>query len=456
MKTTDINLTEGPIGRRLLEFFFPVLFGMLFQMLYNMVDAVIVGKGVGYDALAAVGGSAAQVANLMIGFFNGLATGTTVLVSQYYGARDEGNMRKIVSTSFLFYAMAGAVLTAVGLLITPWALRILKNPADIMDMSVEYLSVYFCGALPLLLYNMGAGVLRAVGDSRRPLIFLMAGAVTNILLDCLLVLVLRKGVAGAAWATVASEVLSCALTLGVLMKSREAYRLDLKSLKLHGNSLKRMLLIGIPAGIQSMMYSVSNTLIQSSVNGFGTEVVAAWTAIGKFDNVFWVTSNAFGTALCSFAGQNYGAGKYDRMRKGMRRCMLYFIIATLVLCPLLLVFGDKAMLLFTDEPAVIDYAVQMLWGFVPFYVIWVFVEMQSSQLRGMGDAVKPTIIVILGVCGIRIVWLLTVMPRWHTIRNLCYCYPVSWVITAVALFLYLRKSPRMNLQERPEKSANSH
>lgn len=434
------DLTQGSILKSLLRFFFPILFGMLFQQLYNTVDAIVVGRCVGHEALAAVGGSPAVIINLVIGVFTGLASGATVIISQYFGSRDDGQLSRAVHTILLFCLIAGVVLTVLGRLSSPWSLRLVKTPEDIFGLSSSYLRIYYIGAAPLLLFNVASGILRAVGDSRRPLVYLGVCCVLNIALDLLFVAAFDMGVDGVAWATVLSVLVSAVLILLRLARAGGPERLELKSLRMDPSSLRRILYIGVPAAVQGTMYSVSNIIIQAAINQFGTTVVAAWTAVGKFDGVYWVTSNSFGAAICTFVGQCFGAGKYERMKAGVRKCLLTAVGTSVMLSSLLLGLGRWGLLLFASDRTVIDEAMRILWYFVPFYVIWSFIEIISNTLRGAGDAIAPAIICLLGVCVLRILWIWLVVPRFRTVLSVSLSYPITWAVTAVAFVIYYYKS----------------
>ena len=438
MRTND--LTQGNIVKSLLRFFFPILFGMLFQQLYNTVDAIVVGRVVGHEALAAVGGSPAVIINLVIGIFTGLASGATVIISQYFGSHDDEQLKNAVHTILLFCLIAGACLTVVGWVSSPWSLRIVKTPEDILELSDRYLRLYYLGAAPLLLFNVASGILRAVGDSRWPLVYLGVCCALNIALDLLFVAAFRMGVAGVAWATVLSELVSAVLILLHLSRVKGPERLIVRELRIDRSSLRRILYIGIPAAVQGTMYSLSNIIIQAAVNEFGTTVVAAWTAIGKFDGVYWVTSNSFGAAICTFVGQCFGAGKYERMKEGVKKWLGVTLGTSVVLSSLLLGLGKWGLLLFTAEQPVIEEAMRMLWYFVPFYFLWSFIEILSNTLRGAGDAVAPTIICLLGVCVLRVVWIWAVVPRYHTVLAVSMSYPITWFVTAAVFVIYYSKS----------------
>ncbi len=430
------DLTTGVIWKKLLRFFFPILLGTLFQQFYNTVDAIIVGNFVGAHALAAVGGSPALIINLAVGFFVGLASGATVIISHYYGAGDREGLSKTVHTAVAFCLLSGALLTAAGWLLAPAALRLVHTPEDIFAESLTYLRIYFLGTTFMLLFNVGSGILRAVGDSKHPLYYLITCALLNVALDLVFVTAFRMGVAGVALATVLSLLVSAMLIVYNLSSSEAPYRLRFTGIRIHPDCFRRVLSIGIPAGIQSMMYSLSNLIIQAAVNDLGTTVVAAWTTTGKLDGIFWSVSNSFGVAISAFVGQCFGAGKFDRMRRSIRTCMLLCLGSAALISSGLLIIAKWGFRLFTDDTAVITYAVEMLWYFAPFYVVWAFIEVLSNSLRGAGDAVRPMLITILGVCGLRVLYCVFVIPRWHTVMGVSMCYPFTWIATALAFIVY--------------------
>ena len=433
------DLTQGSIMGKLLRFFFPILFGMLFQQLYNTVDAIVVGRCMGPEALAAVGGSPAVIINLVIGFFSGLGAGATVVVSQYCGAKDHEQLSRAVHTILAFCVLCGLALTALGWFSAAWFLRLVKTPEDILAASTQYLRLYYLGSASLLLFNIGSGILRSVGDSRWPLLFLVVCCLLNIGLDLLFVAVFAWGVAGVAWATVLSLTVSALCVLLHLSRADGPWKLRWRELRIHPASLRRILVLGVPSALQGSMYSLSNIIIQTAVNRFGTSVVAAWTATGKFDGIFWVTSNSMGAALCVFVGQCYGAGAMDRLRTGVRRWLLLALCTAVGLSSFILCFGRWAMHLFADDPEVIDYAVQMLWYFAPFYFIWIFIEVFSNTLRGAGDSLSPMIICLVGVCLLRILWILLVVPHWNTVMGVSIGYPFTWAVTALVFAVRYRR-----------------
>lgn len=430
------GITEGVIWKQLLLFFFPILFGTFFQQLYNTIDAVIVGRFVGKEALAAVGGPTGTLINLLIGFFIGLSSGATVIISQHYGGNQKEKVSQAVHTAIAFSIVSGILFTIIGIVFAPLALKAMGTPEDILHHAVAFMRVYFMGVTANLIYNMGAGILRAVGDSKRPLYFLIASCFTNILLDILFVVYLPFGVRGAALATILSQLLSAVLVVLVLTRTKESYRLVLRNLRIDKGMLKRIIRIGFPAGLQSVMYSFSNIIIQSSINTLGTNTIAAWTAYGKIDSVFFTIISAFGISITTFVGQNYGAGKKDRVYKGIRVCMAMCFAASIVLSILLYGFGNHIYLLFTTDTDVISIGTDILRYLVPVYITYISIEIFSGSLRGTGDCWIPMLLTCMGVCILRVVWIWTVVPLHRTIETVIFSYPMTWVTTSVLFFIY--------------------
>lgn len=435
-----LDLTQGVIWKQLLLFLLPIAVGTLFQQFYNTADAIIVGQFVGSEALAAVGGSAAVILQLVVGLFTGLSSGATVVISHAFGAQDKERLNRAVHTAIAFSVAAGAVITVVGVWLAPDALRWTRNPAEIMDSATVYLRLYFLGTIPMLLFNMGAGILRAVGDSKRPLYYLIVCCLLNVVLDLIFVAALGMGVAGAAIATALANLVSAVLILLQLGRTKGEFRLVPRQVKVHGPTLRHVLYIGIPAAIEASMYSVSNLLIQLPINDLGTDVVAAWSAAGKLDGIYWSLMVAFGTAILAFVGQNYGAGKYRRMQESVKVCLKMALVMTVSLGAVLLLISPFAFRIFTDDPQVIHYAILIMYYFVPFYFLWPFIEILANALRGAGDAVVPMVISVGGICGVRILWILLVIPHWHTLLSISVCYPLSWLVTAAVLIIYFKKA----------------
>ena len=397
---------------------------------------MVVGRFVGKQALAAVGGSTSTLINLLVGFFVGLSSGATVVISQFYGARKADKVHWAVHTSIAFSVIGGIIFMIVGLVGSPWALEAMKTPEDVMGHAVVYIRIYFLGIIVNLVYNMGAGILRAVGDSRRPLYFLIASCFTNIILDVLLVAVLGMGVAGAALATITSQLLSAVLVVLALMKTDDMYKLEWKKVRIDQRMLQRIVRIGIPAGMQSVMYNISNVIIQAGVNTLGTDNVTAWATYGKVDGLYWMMINALGISATTFVGQNFGAGRLDRVRKGAGACMVIGLMLTASVGVVLYNGGHLLVELFTTDQQVQAISMDLLHFMVPTFITYIAIEILSGTLRGVGDAWMPLIITGIGVCAVRVLWIMFVLPHYHTIIGAAFCYPLTWSLTTVAFVIY--------------------
>jgi putative MATE family efflux protein len=425
------GITEGVIWKQLLFFFFPILLGTFFQQLYNTADAIIVGKFVGKEALAAVGGTTGTLINLFVNLFVGVSSGTTVTIAQHFGGHNYDDVRRTVHTSILMAVVGGLCMTVLGPLLTA-----MGTPSDIMDHALTYLRVYFFGIVAAFLYNIGSGILRAVGDTQRPLYFLMAACLTNIFLDLILVVVFRLGVLGVALATLSSQILAAGLVIFTLMHSNQVYRLFPEELKFTPHVLRSVLKVGIPAGLQSNMYTISNMIIQSAINTFGTNTIAAWTAFGKIDGFFWMILSAYGISVTTFVGQNFGAQKYDRIRQSVRIC-LGLTLGTAVFCSFFLYFFCEPIFkIFTDDLLVMTEGMQMLRFLVPFYATYICIEVLSGAIRGVGDSLVPMIMTGCGVCLLRIVWVFAALPLRHEMTTVMFSYPLTWSITSLLFVIY--------------------
>ena len=437
------DLTEGTVWKVLFLFFLPIAAGTCIQQLYNAVDGMIVGRFVGTQALASVGGSSAQIINLLIGFFVAVTAGASVVIAQIYGAGRVDDVQNATGNAIAVFALFGVLLMVFGLSASPFLLRVLKTPADTLAGSVLYLRIYFLGVPFILVLNMESNMLRAVGDSFGPFIFMVAGCVSNIVLDIVFVVFFHWGIAGVAVATVAAQILNMTLLTLRLMRTKETYRLSFRNFSLNGVYLSNMLRLGIPSGLQSSMYAVSNMVIQIGVNSLGTVVVASWSMTSKTDGIYWAVSSAMGAAITSFIGQNIGAGKTDRVKTCLRQGMILHGIITVSLSSLILIFAKPLLHILTADPEVIATTYRMMTLFVPFYWIWTVIEVLPAILRGAGDTIRPFIIISLGICVFRILWIATLFSRFHTLFVLCMCYGASWLVTAVAMAVYFRRGSWM-------------
>ena len=430
------QITEGVIWKQLLAFFFPIVLGTLFQQLYNTADAIIVGQLLGKEALAAVGGGTGTAISLLIGFFTGLASGATVIISQYYGARDEERVRLSVHNAVAIALYGGIAVSVAGYFTAEPLLRLIKTPDDIILLAARYMRIYFAGGILIVMYNMGSGIFRAFGDSRSPLMFLIAGCIANIVLDILFVGVLKMDVEGAAYATVLSQAVSLFMVVLKLRKRDDCCRLEYRRIRTDKVMLQKTIAIGLPAGIQSTMYTISNLIIQANINGFGTDAAAAWAAYGKLDSFFWMIISAFGIAITTFVGQNYGAGLIDRARRGVRECLVLSVVFTAVLEAVYIGFGRYGFMLFTHDENVIETGRVMLNAIAPYFFTFICVEILSGAIRGTGKSLLPTLFSVFGICGLRMLWLAAVSPSIGTITGVVACYPVTWTFTSLLFVVY--------------------
>ena len=440
----NMNLTEGSVWQKLLVFFLPIAAGTIIQQLYNAVDGLIVGRFVGTNALAAVGGSSAQIINVLVGFFVAMTAGSSVIIGQIYGAGRREDLNRAIGSAVTVMALFGVALMALGLIISPGLLRLLNTPDETMEGAVLYLRIYFLGVPLLMVLNMESGILRAVGDSFHPFLFMIAGCVLNIVMDIVFVVVFGWGIAGVAVATVTAQAVNTALLTRQLARRDQEYRLTFRELGVKGVYLANMLRLGIPAGLQSSMYSLSNMTIQVAVNSLGTVVVASWAMSGKTDGFFWAISNAMGAAITSFIAQNYGAGRTDRVRQCVKQGLIMHFTVTIVVSAALMITAIPVLRLLTPDEAVVETTYRVMSYFVPFYFTWVLVEVLSAVLRGAGDVVYPVVIIGIGICLFRVIWILTVFAHFGTLLSLCLSYTASWTLTSIALVIYYRKGGWMN------------
>lgn len=434
-KETNNQIIEGVIWKQLLIFFIPILIGSAFQQLYNTVDTIIVGQFVGTAALAAVGATGTLI-NLLVGFFVGMSSGATVIISQYYGAKNDKAVSLAVHTSIALTIFFGIILMVFGIVTAPQLLEMISVPDDIIHSSTLYMRIYFLGMIPSLFYNVGAGILRAIGDSKRPLYFLIISTLANIVLDFILVVVFKMGVAGVGIATVLCQCISALLVLLVLLKTNDSYRVQLSKIAFENNILRAIVRIGLPAGLQSVLYSISNLVIQASVNALGTDTIAAWSTYGKIDALFWMMIGAFGVSITTFVGQNFGAGKIDRIKQSVKICLAMSFVGSILLSIVLLVFGEPIFHLFTNDANVISIGMTMMKTMTPYYFTFVCVEILSGAIRGVGEALKPMLLTCFGVCVLRVAWIIFVVPSHPGLINIAICYPITWTITSILFIIY--------------------
>lgn len=443
-KKNTVLMTEGGIFKNLLFFATPLILGNLLQQMYNAVDSIIVGNYVGSNALAAVGAGASLI-YLLIAFSLGASVGAGVIVSQYLGAKEKEGVHKAVHTAMTISIILGLILTAGGILFSRKLLVMMNTPAEILDDAACYLRIYSCGLIFNVVYNMAAGILNAAGNSRRSLMYLAAAAVVNIFMDLLLIAGLKIGVAGAAIATNFSQAISCILALWFLFRVPADYRISLKNLRIHKAMALRIIQIGLPTGIQNMVISFSNILIQASINQYGATAVAGFSAYLKIDGFNILPVLSFSMAITTFIGQNYGAGKYDRMKKGMWVTLLMGIVYTVLTGILLLTFSGQIMRLFSEDVGVIAYGQTAMRYFCPFYWILAILHSLAGTVRGTGKSIPPMVVLLVSLCLFRIVWIQLVLPYYTSIEGIFILYPVSWLVGAVLMILYTWKGKWIEL-----------
>lgn len=445
----DTDMTTGSIPALLIKFALPIMVGLLFQQLYNTVDAMVVGKYVGKPALAAIG-STASIINTLIGFCAGLSTGATVVISQCYGARDDNRLNRAVQTTVVMTLVLGAVATAAGVTAVPALLRFMDTPDDVFEPAREYLTIYFAGVAGLLMYNMGSGILRAVGDSRRPLYFLVISAVLNVGLDLLFVIKYDMGIAGAGYATIAAEALSALLVLLVLSIEKAPYRVIWRRLAVDISLLREVFRIGFPAAIQQTLTAFSNVFVQSYINAFGSAAMAGWSCYNKLDVFVLLPLQSLAMANVTFVAQNYGAADMDRARKGLNTSLLLSLGATAVLIIAALSIRRFLVSLFTDDPEVLAYGVRFLTMILPCYLLSCINQNMASALRGIGDSRIPMVIMLLSFVVFRQIYLFVNKQLGGGLDFVAMSYPAGWAVCSTLLLIAYRRSRLFDSSVRPK------
>lgn len=432
-------MTSGSIWKTILIFSIPLIIGNLLQQTYNTIDSMIVGNFVGSSALAAVGSSTALI-NLLISFAQGIAVGSGIIVAQSLGSNARKDVRVSIHTSMALALVLGLVISIMGYVFAPWLLEKMQTPSEVMPESIEYLRVFSLGLIFNVIYNMEAGILNAVGNSKRSLLYLSIASFTNVVLDFIFIKYLGMGVRGAAIATNISQFISALLALLFLLRVPEIYKVSLKKIKIHKDMALRIIKVGIPTAIQSTVISLSNVIMQSSVNVFGAMPMAGFGAFIKIDGFNILPVLSLSLAITTFAGQNYGAGKIDRVKKGMWTTLFMTIIYTIISGTMLYNFAPKVIALFTKEPDVIAAGVLATKFFCPFYFLLAIMHSLAGTVRGTGRTVPPMLIMILSLCVFRILAAKFVIPHYNTIENVYLLYPISWTIGAILMIGYTIKA----------------
>ncbi len=429
-KKYEIDMCNGPLLGKILLFTIPLMLSGILQLLFNAADMIVVGRWVGPDALAAVG-STGPLINLIVNVFIGLSVGANVLVARYYGGGQEKELSDMVHTAVLTSVICGVILIFVGFFVTPYALKLMAVPEDVFDQSVLYLRIYFAAMPAMMLYNFGAAILRAVGDTRRPLVFLTIAGVVNVIMNLLFVIVFSMGVAGVALATAISQVISAVLVVRCLMRSEGPYKLSLKSLRISPHKFLMMARIGLPAGLQGAVFSISNVLIQSSVNSFGTDAMAGNSAAGNLEGFVYTAMNTLHQTAVSFVGQNYGAKKYKRIGTIALQCLAIVTVVGLVFGNALYMAGNILLKLYAKEAVVIEYGMRRLLFICCPYFLCGVMDTLVGCLRGMGRSIMPMFVSLAGACLFRVVWIYTIFEQNRTLETLYISYPISWIITSL-------------------------
>ena len=439
------TLTEGPLAKQILLVSLPLALSNLLQVLFNMSDVAVVGRFAGSTALGAVGSTSIFV-TLFTGFLIGLSNGINVLVARFYGAKHPGDVKKTVHSALIISFIAGVILLFVGLLGSPALLELLNTKPDLLPGAILYLRVYFLGMPALALYNFGNAVFSAIGDTKKPLVYLSIAGALNIVLNLFFVIVCQLNVMGVALASAISQCVSAGLILRALTKVQDCYALDLHAIKLDLGMTKRILLLGVPAGFQNAVFAIANLFIQAGVNSFDSLMVKGNSAAANADAMIYDAMAAFYMACASFMSQNYGAGKVDRVKKSYFISLAYGFGVGLVLGCGLLLFGRQFLALFTTEPDVIDAGMKRIMVMGLAYCISAFMDCTIAASRGLGKTVVPTIIVIMGSCVFRVAWVYTIFAHFHTIPSLYLLYPCSWALTAAAEIAYFVFAYRQSVQ----------
>ena len=445
-KNYEIDMCNGPITGKMLRFALPLMLSSMLQLLFNAADIITVGKFGSEHSLAAVGSNTALI-NLLTNLFIGLSIGANVLVARFYGAKNGEELNETVHTAMLLSLISGLILTVTGIIFARYFLIWMKTPAEILDLATTYLKIYFLGMPAMMIYNFGSAILRAIGDTKRPLYFLAAAGVINIILNILLVVVFRLDVKGVGIATVISQTVSAILIIRCLTKSNGVIKLELKKLRFSRGKIGAILRIGLPAGLQGSIFSLSNVVIQSSVNLFGPVVVKGNSAAQNLEGFVYFSMNAFHHATLSFTSQNMGAKKYDRLGKILKNGLCLAILFGAGFGGTVILFGRNLLSIYTNDGAAISAGMTRLYIITGTYTLCGIMDVMVGAIRGIGYTVLPTIVSLIGACALRLVWLATVfrIPKFHTINTVYLSYPITWLVTIIAhviCYIIIRKKNR--------------
>ncbi len=444
----EIDMVNGPLLGKIIRFAIPLMLSGILQLLFNAADIIVVGRFAGSRAMAAVG-STGSLNNLIINMFIGLSTGSSVLMSRYYGAHSKENIESLVHTSILIAALSGAVLVVIGIVLASPLLSMMGTPDDVLPLSVLYMRIIFCGMPAQMIYNFGAGLLRAVGDTKRPLAFLFTSGVINVIFNLFFVVVTGRGVDGVALATIISQYIAAFLVLRCLIKTDAVYKLTLSKLRLSKDKVMQIVRIGLPAGISGVVFSVSNVIIQSSVNSFGSITMAGNAAAQNIESFIYTAMNSLYQASINFTSQNYGAGKPDRIVRVLILCLVAVVAVGLTLGIIAMVFGAQLLSFYTSEADVIEYGLLRLNFICLMYILCGMMDVSGGSVRGLGYSITPTIVSLLGACALRIVWVYTIFRVEHSLLSLYVSYPISWALTFslhIACFVVFHRRYKLKIR----------
>ncbi|MBQ7918871.1 MAG: MATE family efflux transporter [Lachnospiraceae bacterium] len=445
----EIDMCSGALLPKIVLFTLPLMLSGILQLLFNAADIVVVGRFAGNEELAAVG-SCGSLINLIVNVFIGLSVGANVMVARFYGAGQKKELEEMIHTAIATALVSGVILIFLGIIVARPALTLMATPEDVIEHSVFYMRIYFVGMPVMMLYNFGSAILRAVGDTKRPLYYLLLAGVINVVLNLIFVIYFHMGVAGVAWATVISQVVSALLVLRCLIQYDGELKLNLRKLRIVPDKFLKMVRIGLPAGVQGAFFSISNMLIQSSVNSFGSTVMAGNTAAGNIEGFVYTAMNALHQTAISFSGQNFGAKKYKRIAKVVLICELCVLIIGLVMGNLVYIFGEIFLQLYSVDPEVIRYGMLRMSIICTTYCLCGMMDVMVGALRGIGRSVMPMLVTLTGVCVFRVVWIFTVFAEYRSLEVLYISYPISWAVTILVhtgCFIYVYHKTMMGRDE---------
>ena len=432
----NLNLTEGKIWKVMLNFVLPIFLGTLFQSLYTTIDAIIIGRFAGKNAFAAIE-SVLNFHRLPISFFVGLSSGAMIIISQYFGANKKEDISKASHTAILFAMFGGLLLSILSCILSPFFIKLIKVPEEIFYQAQIYTIICFIGISASMTYNIGSGILRALGDSKTPFYILIVSNILNIVLDLILVIVFNLGVIGVGVATLISEIISAILIFIILIKTNLDCKIYIKEIRFYKKYIKEIFRLGLPIAIQSVLYPISNTIIQSSINTFGVNSIAAWSISGKLDFLIWTVSDAFSIAVSTFVAQNYGAKKHERAKNGIKVALFMSMIAIFVISSILYLYNKPLAHFLIDDKNIVDLTSQVIHLIAPLYFVYVIGDILSGAIRGIGDTFNPMIINIFGICICRVLWIFFIVPLNPTFFMVLYGFIVSWIITALMYIVYV-------------------